>query len=192
MKRTRKAVGLFAYETLHPTTAADFRELAQQRDLLRELRDYLARAKVECAKEEAGPYAEQAKRAAFHARNVERLLVAKPGACDPVTLAAECLWLEQSLAQLWTNVLFEKPVRAGDKVIRGGRRGAEAKHGSAVSRQARHDEWRQRYAELRRKFPERGHVDLTDQIAEEFGTTGRTVRNHVENPTPTRRGRRHK
>ena len=74
---------------------------------------------------------------------------------------------------------FAQPVQAGHAVIRGGKRGALATHGNVRTRDALRDAWRERFAALRRRFPDAPKKTLLGMIEDETGASQRTLRRHI-------------
>lgn len=88
---------------------------------------------------------------------------------------------------------YTDPAAVGIAVKDGGVEASKQKHGTAEEREARYAAMRQRYGELRAEHfehPDWGHYKITDQIGEEFGMTGRRVREHVPNTVSPRKPRK--
>jgi hypothetical protein len=82
------------------------------------------------------------------------------------------LRLATAVHQLNTNMAFEKPVRAGGGTMRGGRKGAKAKHGPKGAKGAK---YLAAYKARRVKFPTELKKDSRAALANEFAVDPKTI-----------------
>ena len=76
---------------------------------------------------------------------------------------------------------YGERITIGESVQNGGKKAGISRHGSPDERKKRYERMRERYKELTSEFPHFGHYELTDRIGQEFGMSGRRVRDHVKN-----------
>jgi hypothetical protein len=142
---------------------------------LRQILDgFLAHVLDAKASGDRGSLLEQAQR---HARYVRTRL----GRADEreVALIAESIWLGEAWQRFYIDAKARDRVRAGEGTVRGGKKAADAKHGTADEREARREAWRARFAVLRSEFPTDDKGRLLDILEEETGTPVRTLRRYI-------------
>jgi len=75
---------------------------------------------------------------------------------------------------------YGERITIGESVQNGGKKAAIFRHGSPNERKERYQRMRERYKQLASDNPHLGHYELTDRIGQEFGMSGRRVRDHVK------------
>lgn len=104
-------------------------------------------------------------------------------------LALAGIRLGQAIMEAHTRP-HTRPAAIGYAVQSGGIDGAKQKHGTKKDREARYEAMRQRYEDLRASGEIIGHHEITDRIGDEFGISGRRVRDHIANAVSPRKPRK--